>query len=144
MKKIVIPCLILLLIIPLVTSVEFSIKPEYKRGETLITSISGNFLDSIQKENVKFYRNHIEVPFIYDVKSINDDYYIYVELSDTQVQPLANYSIVISGVRYYQGSQIVSDEIRKNFSISKKEKTLQRFIQFARREDNSWRNNKRS
>ena len=41
-------------------------------------------------------------------------YYIYALLPKTQ----NNYSLVITGVRYYQGSQITDDDIVKNFSIS--------------------------
>ena len=116
MKKIVI--LFFLLLIPLASAVEFEVKPVYDKGETLIASVSGNFLDPILPENIYFYRGHIRVPFFYDVAKINDNYYIYALLTDTQVTPSANYSIVIKDIRYYKGSQVIEDELQRNFTIS--------------------------
>ena len=121
-KKWAVACLLLLsiLVIPLISAIEFEIKPVYDQGETLSSKFSGNFINPILPENIYFYRGHVRVPILYDIIKINDEYYIYALLSETQLVPNANYSIIIKDVRYYKGSQIIKDEIQRNFTISEK------------------------
>jgi len=94
--------------------VEIDMKENFDQEETLITKISGNFLDNIQFENIFFYRGHVRVPILYDVAKINNEFYIYALLSQRQ----DNYSLVIKNVRYYSGSKITDDNLIQNFSIS--------------------------
>ncbi len=90
-------------------------KSEFDQGETLISIISGNFIDRVTTENVLFFHDHVQIPMIYGVEKINDDFYIYALLAD---KSSGNYSVVISGVRYMKGSQMTDDDIVKNFTIT--------------------------
>ncbi len=114
MKEKLIIFLILLFLFPIISAVEFDMESDFNQGETLMARISGNFIDNILFKNVFFYRGHVRVPFLYDVAEINNEFYIYASLPENQ----NNYSIVIKDVRYMEESQIIEDEITKNFSIS--------------------------
>ncbi len=114
MKKITI-ILIILLIFPLISSVEFEMKEEFDQGETLLAVISGNFLDQIVRDKIFFYREHVRIPVIYEVGKINDDFYIYAMLTGKEQ---GNYSVKIKDVRYMSGVEIVDEDIVKNFTIT--------------------------
>ncbi len=81
MKKLVI---ILILLIPLISSLEFEMKTEFDQGETLLAVVSGNFLDQITEDNVFFYKAHVRTPMVYDVGKINEDFYIYAMLTEKE------------------------------------------------------------
>jgi hypothetical protein len=106
--------LLLLLLVPLVASLEFEMSEEFKQGETVITKISGNFLEPILEENIFFYRAHNKIPLNYDLINIEGEYYLYFQLSDKEP---ANYSINITGAKYYQGINPVEEDIIKKFTI---------------------------
>jgi hypothetical protein len=116
MKKIIplLLFLIMVVIFPLISAIEINMPSEIPKGETIIASFSGNFIDSITKNNVFFYRGHVKTSFDYDIARIGDIYYIYAE---TVGKAENNYSINISGVRYYVGSQVSRQPILKNFKI---------------------------
>jgi len=116
MKKSIIFILILL-VFPLVSSVEFEMGSNFSQGETLFAKVSGNFLDPILKENIFFYRGHVRSPTEFDVKKIEDEFYIYALLGEKSSN---NYSIVIRDVRYMKGNQISKEEITANFFIEDK------------------------
>ncbi len=114
MKKIIIT-LIILLLFPLISSVEFETNEEFDQGETLLAVISGNFLDQITRDNIFFYKEHVRIPMIYEVGKINNDFYIYAMLTGKEQ---GNYSVVIKEVRYNRGVEIVDEDIVKNFTIT--------------------------
>ena len=114
MKKIII-ILIILLLFPLISSVEFETKKEFDQGETLLAVISGNFLDQITRDNIFFYKGHVRIPMVYEVGKINNDFYIYAMLTG---KDQGNYSIVIQDIRYNRGIAIVDEDIVKNFTIT--------------------------
>jgi len=113
--------LAVLLILPILSAVEFDIKPAYSQGETMLAKISGNFVTPILKDNIFFYRQRtdgtgfLRIPINdFDLTIINDEYYIYAELPETP----NNYKISLENVRYYKGSQIINDNIERNFTIT--------------------------
>ena len=114
-KIIAIIILLMIFVFPTISAVEIDMKSEFDSGETLIASVSGNFLDKITKENIFFYQDHVRIPLSYDVKEINEDFYIYALLLE---KGIGNYSIIIKNVRYMEGTQIIEEEIRKNFTIT--------------------------
>ncbi|MBU2104709.1 MAG: hypothetical protein KKF67_02965 [Nanoarchaeota archaeon] len=114
MKKIIFLFLIFLFLFPIISAVEFTIKDEFKQGETLLAKVSGNFVDPILKENINFYRGHVRVSIEPFVAKINDEFYIYALLPETA----NNYSIVISGAKYMNGSQLSDANITKEFVIT--------------------------
>ena len=105
----------LTLALPFISAIDISMPTNVPQGQTVIASVQGNFLDAISKSNIHFYRNYVETSFDYDVARIGDTYYIYFQ---TLNKPQNNYSINISGVRYYVGSQISSETISKSFTIN--------------------------
>lgn len=105
----------MIVLLPLASSLEIQIPSEVPQGQTVIANITGNFIDPIAKSNIKFYRQHVQTSFDYDVGKIGDYYYIYFQ---TQGKSANNYSINISGVRYYVGAQISNEPISKTFSVN--------------------------
>ena len=106
-------------ITPIVSSVEIEMKSSFSQGETLLAVFSGNFIDQIAKDNIVFYRENVRIPMIYDVKKINDEFYLYALLPYLPTgKTQSNYSIRIENVRYMKAIQIVDDDIISNFTIS--------------------------
>ena len=101
--------------IPLTSAIEIDMKSNFSQGETLLAVVSGNFIDQITNDNIRFYRNNVGIPMISEVVKIDNDFYIYAILTDKNS---GNYSIEIEGVRYYKATQIVDDDIISNFTIS--------------------------
>ena len=114
MKPIVVLFLIFL-ILPIISAIEFDVKEEFSQGETLMAKVSGNFLQPLQKENVFFYRAHVKIPLEYDIKKLDNEYYIYALLSGKQKN---NYSISLEGIKYMKGSEIIEEDIKRNFTIN--------------------------
>jgi hypothetical protein len=107
--------LFFLTILPSILAVEFEMNEVFNQGETIIARVSGTFLNPITSENIFFYRGHVQIPIGYGVSKLGEDYYIYALTSGKSAD---NYSISIENVQYMKGSEIVSDKIIKNFSIS--------------------------
>ncbi len=102
-------------ITPIVSSVEIEMKSSFSQGETLLAVFSGTFVDQITDENVFFYRNHVQIPMVFDVVKINNNFYVYALLTG---KTEGNYSIKIEDVRYYKATEIVSEDLVSNFTIS--------------------------
>jgi hypothetical protein len=113
MKKIVILFVVFLLTFPFISSIEIDMKREYDKGETIIASVSGSFLEPLTSSNIYFYRKDIRTSFDYSIGKIGDDYYIYVQ---TNKNP-GDYSLVISDSRYLDNGKVSSKDIAKNFTI---------------------------
>lgn len=107
--------LMLILLLPLVSSVEVSMNKEFKSSETLQAKISGNFLTSVTNENIEFYRGHVKIPIEFDIAKINEEYYLYALLPE--VTEKINYSLTIKDTEYYNGTSIKSDDINIPFTI---------------------------
>lgn len=115
-KSILILIISLLFLLPLISAVEFTMDDNFKQGETIIAKVSGNFLTQITKNNIFFYRGHVQVPMEYDVANIGGDFYIYVMTIGKT--PQDDYSISIQNVKYMKGAEITEENIVKNFSIA--------------------------
>ncbi len=107
--------ILILLIFPLVSAVEFDLKENFQQGETLITRVSGNFVTQIARENVFFYREHVRIPVDWGMAKISDEYYIYAVLSGKEQ---GNYSVSIENVKYMEGTKVIEQDIVKNFTIT--------------------------
>ena len=106
---------LLLLILPLISSAEINSNSEFSQGETLIASISGDFLENLQKENIFFYREpNVRISLDYDLARINDIYYVYAQLGSLESNL---YSMRIEGVRYVENSQLIKEDLVKIFTI---------------------------
>ena len=116
LKNILLLTLTLAIFLPLTSAVEVSMNSNFSQGETLLAVFSGNFIDQITKDNIIFYRENVRgIPIVYDVKKINDDFYVYALLTEKIPD---NYSLRIENVRYMKGISIVDDDIVSNFSIT--------------------------
>ncbi|VVB83332.1 Uncharacterised protein [uncultured archaeon] len=103
------------LLLPLISAVEFNVNQNFSQGETIIAKISGNFLTPISNQNVFFYEGHVRIPLEYSVSKIGEDYYLYALTSG---KAPSNYSISIQNIQYMRGSEVASDNLAANFSIT--------------------------
>ena len=106
--------LFFILLIPSIFALGFEVKSGFQEGETFFAKISGTFIEPIAKEDISFYRGHVETTFVYDLMKINGAYYIYAQLAEKQPE---NYSILIEGVKYQHINQIIEEYLVANFTI---------------------------
>ncbi len=109
--------ILILIILPIVSAIEFDIKTEFDQQETLMARVSGNFLEPITKENIFFYKGHVQSPTNYDVIKIEDEFYIYAQLSGKSP---SNYSIVLENIKYTKLGQVSEEDITQEFIIINK------------------------
>jgi len=115
MKKEIIPFLLLvLLLIPMVFSLELEMKDSYLKQETLIAKIPGEFLTSLTKDNIYFYKRHVRIPMEFELSKLDNSYYLYAVLPDIS----ENYSIAVTGVQYKYAGKLSTEDITKNFTIT--------------------------
>lgn len=106
--------LFLIFLIPSVLAISSDLKQTYQPGETLITEISGNFLNTIDASNIEFRRGHVgPLPFEYDLKKLGDNYFIYAVLPTTQ----NNYSLWVKDILTTVNNQQSQIDFTQNFSI---------------------------
>ncbi|VVB82011.1 Uncharacterised protein [uncultured archaeon] len=118
MKRDILVILVFLILffLPLISAVEFTMNDTFKQGETILAKVSGNFITPIAKQNVVFYRGHVQIPIQYDVANLGGDYYIYAITTGKNAED--DYSISIENVQYMKGADIVNNNIVKNFTIT--------------------------
>lgn len=104
--------LLVLVLIPLVSSLEIENKVNYSTSETLMLSIKGNFLDQIGKESISFYEGRTEISLIYDITKIDSTYYLYAQLKPTA----KNYTLKIDNVHFIENGAEKFENIEINFS----------------------------
>jgi len=115
-KKIFVLFLAVLLVLPSIMAVEVEMKETFMKGETFYAQISGNFLDKIGPEDIKFYRRHLNTEFEeINVLEINGDFHISVKIPFEKVAD--NYSFEISGVEYMVGAESSEKKIVGEFLI---------------------------
>lgn len=111
----VLPVLFFLFLIPLVTSAEIHMKDDFQKDETLMARVSGNFYETVSKEDISFFRGHVRTSIISNVLKIEKDFYIYAQLEGKNP---GDYSMVIEGVKHFEGRKLVESDISKNFTIN--------------------------
>ncbi len=114
-KKIILPLILLLILLPNILAIDFEIKDTYSQGETLISKISGTFVEPVFKEDILFYRDHVRIPFDFEFAKLDGNYYLYAQLLG---KIPGNYSIRIEDAKYIQFGQEVEGDLRSNFTIS--------------------------
>jgi hypothetical protein len=85
---------ILLFLIPFSSSISTNILPAYQPGETMILEIQGNILEPISHSDIIFKRSHVAVAVDYDIKKIQDKYYLYAQVPLN----LNNYTLFINNI----------------------------------------------
>ncbi len=104
----------LIVSIQLISAIQIEMNEEYSQQETLITKITGNFIDALSSSNIFFYKGHNRQPTEFTLLKIQDDYYVYAILSN---KGPGNYSMNISGLQYKIATQVKNDDVIKNFTI---------------------------
>ena len=116
MKKILLLAIFFILLLsPLLSAIQFEMKENFSREEVLMAKLSGEFVQPPLRENIIFYRGHVRVAMDAYVNKIDDDYYIYAPLSGKEP---TNYSIVLEDISYMKGSQKITEDLTKNFTIT--------------------------
>lgn len=103
-----------LLLISGVSALSVDLKENYDRGESMILKISGVVADPITKDNVKFRRGHVLVPFEYDLVKLGGDYYLWAITPKTE----NNYSLIINDVFTTVEGELMQIDFIQNFSVS--------------------------
>jgi len=106
---------ILILLLPVLSAVEFDMKTNFSQDETLILKVSGNFFEPILKEDILFFEEHTRIPLIPFVVEIENEFYIYSQLIGKQP---GNYSIVIKKAKLFQEGIVVERDLTQNFTIT--------------------------
>jgi hypothetical protein len=115
-NKILLSLFLIIVLSSLVSSVDIQMKDSLSSGETLTIEIAGTFIESLQPENIFFYRDsHIVIPLDFELQYIENKYYLYTQLIGKQA---GNYSIVLKNIQYMKAGQISEDEIIKEFIIT--------------------------
>lgn len=113
-KNVIIFFLAILILFPLISAVQFDINQNFSQGETIIAKLSGNFLSPITNDNVLFFKGHVQIPMVYNVLKLGNDYYLY---ASTAGKSPDNYSVSVQNVQYTKGTGVSSDNLAANFSI---------------------------
>lgn len=114
-KNLLLTVLIIFLILPYISAISIEMKDSFKQDEMLTAKLSGEFVNPPLKENIYFYRQHVKIGIDSSISKIGDDYYLFASLSGKAPN---NYSLVIDGVSYKQGTKTITDPIIKNFSVT--------------------------
>ncbi len=105
----------ILLLLPIVSAVDVDMKSNFSQGETFIAKVSGNFFETISKEDLVFKREHVELPMIPLVQKIDGDFYIYAQ---TYGKQSGNYSLTIENLKYYKINEIIEEDKIIPFTIT--------------------------
>lgn len=106
-----------LISMPLVSSAVIETKSEFDRGETLIATVHGTFIDTLTRDNVRFMRGYEFIPREIYVEEIEGNFYIFTSLERFSE---GNYSMNIEGIEYILAGQETDKAITKNFTITNK------------------------
>jgi hypothetical protein len=100
----------------LISSVEFEIKEEVRRGENLVVKVVGDFSTPLTKDNIYFYRRHLPTSIEpYGIEKIDGDYYIYAQVPFEK--EVDDYSIWLKDVEYNTGISYSEEDLFSNFTI---------------------------
>lgn len=118
MKKILLFILIMFFVFPFVSSLELAMDSNFSKGETLIASVSGTFIEPISEDNVFFYRTHVKIPVDFEIVKIQDEIYIYAQLSG---KTPGNYSLSLENIKYRIGAETSEEPVKKEFTITEEQ-----------------------
>ena len=104
-----------LLMVSLVSAVEFDMKPEFRKGETLMAKLSGQFTKTpVSEKNIEFFRGHVRIGMEFEIAKIGESFYLFASL--TGKDP-GNYSVVIDDVEYKHEGEFTDEPLVRNFTI---------------------------
>jgi len=106
----------LILALPGVFAISTDLNKTYFPRQTLITKISGNFLDPLKSENVFFYSGREKISMEYEIAKIEDSFYLYSILPNKE----RNYTLIIKNAHYFEAGQDFTQDLEFNFSVQGK------------------------
>ena len=116
MKRIFSLFFLIILLTSVSSAISTDLKENYSPGETAIVKISGNILEPIMPKQVIFKRNNVAVPFEYDLKKLDTDYYLWF------ITPLdslgINYTLNINDISTTNLGKVEKVDHVQNFSIT--------------------------
>lgn len=128
MKKVSVVIILMSLILcsSIISAIDMEVKSSFYPGETLQVEIPNVFINNLKLENIGIYQNnsvHV-TPIEPGLIKSGDSYFYYALLPSYP----GLYSFKIENVRYWEGSDQVTDTIIRNFSI---EKTNSSYLSFS-------------
>lgn len=105
---------LLILVLPSVFAVSIDLNKTYFPRQTLITKISGNFLENIKSENIFFYSGRDKISMEYEIAKIEDSFYLYSILPNKE----RNYTLIIKDAHYFEAGQDIKQDLEFNFTVS--------------------------
>ena len=109
---------LIILVLPQISAAEIQFQKNtsvFDQGETILSIVSGNFVEQPTEDNVFFYRGTVRIPMDFQIEKINSKFYVSAILVGKNA---GNYSISIEGTTYINGTQTDSEDFSKNFSIT--------------------------
>jgi hypothetical protein len=105
--------ILIILIIPNVLAISTDLKQTYQPQETIIIKLTGNIRSPISNQDIELRRNHILVPFEYNIKKISGDYYLW------GISPLNknNYTLHINDVQTTFAGSPITEDFKQNFTV---------------------------
>ena len=85
----------------------------YEPRETATVKISGNILEPIDIKKLTLLRGHVEVPFVYDLKILNESYYLWFISPQTK----NNYTLRIKDIATTVTGENQKLDFEQNFSV---------------------------
>mgnify|MGYP000138508811 CR=1 FL=1 len=106
--------LMIIIFIPLASAISTDMKSIYQPGETMIIEIQGNILESIDKSQVELKRLNVQVPWEYDVKRLNNKYFLYGSVPKNE----NNYTLYIKDISTTENGIVKSTDFNQTFEVS--------------------------
>ena len=95
------------------SGISSDIKEVYDPEETMIIEISGNILEPIFREDVEFKRGHVGIPLDYDIKKLEDKYYLWAIVPRNE----GNYTLVVNDISTTIEGKVDSVDYEKDFAV---------------------------
>lgn len=111
-KELLIILAFVFLLVP-VSALNTTLKTSYAPSETLIIRIDGAVSEGIREGNVELRREHVVVPFVFEVNQLGTEYYLW-GIAPTMV---TNYTLVLKDIAVQQGNVQKTTTYQQNFSV---------------------------
>lgn len=99
---------------PLTSAVSLDMQESYQPKQTIITEISGNILSPIEKEDISLKRKNVQVPIEYDIKRLENKYYLYLIAPQNE----NNYTLYINDIETTANGIPTTLDFQQNFTVS--------------------------
>lgn len=114
-KKILFFFVATFLFFSLVSPIEINSKEKYSSEESVLITVSGNFVVPILKEKISLYRGQARSAAEIGLEKIEETYYVYLDLKGKNP---GNYSILIEDIEYLEGNKKIEKDLTIPFEIS--------------------------